>query len=233
VYGGSVFILLVKKNKLPKFTLLFFTLLGLLYFNSVRIRADILHLLPTFFISGILFSFIIYLFPKIKKVGLIFLSCWLIFFIFQKIKKITSHSSFCFTLQRAKKIKWDERGKSYEEAIKYIQKIVPKEEPIFIGEESHSNVFINDILFYFLSCRESGVKYYELHPGLINQEEIQLKIIQEIKEKQIKYIVLRRKNTFPSHNIESLPPLDKFLHSHFIPIQRFDNYLICKKLSPD
>ncbi|MGC9064507.1 MAG: hypothetical protein ACP5JL_07520, partial [bacterium] len=73
--------------------------------------------------------------------------------------------------------------------VKFIQMNTKPDEKIFIGDSRHDRIFVNDIMLYFLSERNSATKYHELHPGLATTKEVQDEIIEELKRNNVRYVV--------------------------------------------
>jgi len=95
-------------------------------------------------------------------------------------------------------------------------------------------IFANDIMFYFLSERDSVTKYHELHPGLATTRSIQNEIIRELIKQNVNYIVLwnnPEKVIEPNKSNESsgITDLDDFIHSHYQIMANFGPYAILNK----
>ncbi len=122
-------------------------------------------------------------------------------------------------------------------AIRFIQANTKPDEPIFVGNSRHDRIFVNDIMFYFLAERHSATKYHELHPGLATTEEVQLEIIDELKRKNVKFIVLwsgAENVTEPNESSLSsgVTLLDDFIRMNYAPVMYFGPYKILQKLMP-
>ena len=92
-------------------------------------------------------------------------------------------------------------------------------------------------MFYFLAERHSATKYHELHPGLATTEEVQLEIIDELKRKNVKFIVLwsgAENVTEPNESSVSsgVTLLDDFIRTNYAPVMYFGPYKILQKLMP-
>ncbi len=121
-------------------------------------------------------------------------------------------------------------------AIKFIQANTKPDELIFVGNSRHDKIFVNDVMFYFLSERHSATKYHELHPGLANTEEVQREIIDELKRNNVKFIVLwsgaENVNEPNESAISSgVTVIDDFIKMNYVPIMYFGPYKILQKLT--
>jgi len=116
-------------------------------------------------------------------------------------------------------------------AIKYISERTGPDERIFVGNLRHDRIVTNDIMFYFLSERDSATMYHELHPGLATTREIQEKIIDDIKRHDTRYVVLWAEDEKTVEQNESNKPsgvsaLDNFIQENFKAVRGFDSYMI-------
>ena len=125
-------------------------------------------------------------------------------------------------------------GEPLEQAIRMIQRCVPRGEKIFVGHSRHDMIFANDVMFYFLSERDSATKYHELHPGLATTRSIQDEIIRELIKQNVNYIVLwnnPEKVMEPNKSSESsgITDLDDFIQSRYQIMANFGPYAILRK----
>jgi len=76
-------------------------------------------------------------------------------------------------------------------AIRFVQERTADDERIFVGLESHDRIFVNDVLFYFLSKRLSATKWHHFDPGVQTTPEIQTEMVGELEAIKPKIVVLR------------------------------------------
>jgi hypothetical protein len=74
--------------------------------------------------------------------------------------------------------------------IQLVQGLVPPGERIFVGHGRHDRVFLTDVLFYFVSGRDSATRYFSLEPGVATTEAVQREIVQELVRHRVRIIVL-------------------------------------------
>lgn len=134
-----------------------------------------------------------------------------------------------FEVQRARGICLTPEEVGYQDALLWIQRNVPPNEPIFVGNFRHDRIFINDALFYFLSGHPPATRYYELHPGIATTRPIQEEIIGEIEAKAVRFVVLADMPLPPDERIG--PPdsslLDDYLRRTFTRVCNFGRYVTC------
>ncbi|MGC8971545.1 MAG: hypothetical protein ACP5K2_05000 [bacterium] len=121
-------------------------------------------------------------------------------------------------------------------AIKFVQANTKPDELIFVGNSRHDRIFVNDIMFYFLSERHSATKYHELHPGLATNKEVQLEIVDELKRNNVKLIVLwSGAENVAEPNESSLSSgitiLDDYIRTNYVPVMYFGPYKILQKFT--
>ena len=124
-----------------------------------------------------------------------------------------------------------------EAAVRYIQDVVPQGQHIFVGNKRHDKLFVNDVGFYFLSNRKSATRYHELHPGLANTRPVQERIVAEIEDKQVPWIVLTQWRNPNEPNASAVSGniflLDEYLGRNFIPVERFGAYVVFRRALSD
>lgn len=216
---------------------------GFLFYSKVIIRSVHLHLMPTYVIAIIVFFMVIANIDKTltnKKVNRIaYVLLYLLAipalirpFWSESINMIYSDSRIKERLNvvRAEKIHWDLRGYSYEKVINYVDSLVPEKEKIFVGNVRHDRVFTNDVLFYFLSGRESPTKYYELHPGIVTTREVQKEIVKDIAFSGVRFVVLKEETRVETENksgeSSGITLLDDFIRNNYQLDKDFGDYSV-------
>ncbi len=118
-------------------------------------------------------------------------------------------------------------------AVKYVQDHVPPKGKIFVGAGRHDTLVFNDVLFYFLSERDSATRYHELHPGQITTRSVQQEIVEELQREHVEYVVLYvgadhyhepNRSGISSH----VTVLDDFLGSHYETVEEFGKYKLLR-----
>ncbi len=79
---------------------------------------------------------------------------------------------------------------SHIAAISYIAKHSKPSEPIFIGNARHDRLAMNDLLTYFISDRLPATHWAQFDPDLQMRADIQREMIQELQEKNVRYVIL-------------------------------------------
>ena len=227
-------------------------LMGVTLFNYVRVRPDPEHLTPFFIITTVVFPWFFHGVarkdgPKISRKynG----SAWIVAFVlavllvsFPVIKKV--HKTTALVAGKFVSLKLERAYDIYDggifilpirDAIDYIKRYVPPGEKIFVGNARHDKIFFNDIMFYFLSNRHSATRYYHFDPGVQTTRAVQQKMIIEIKENTVNYIVLwgipQPQEPNESSKSSGVYDLDIFIYRNYEAVEQFGPYLMLRRIS--
>jgi len=213
--------------------------LGVLLFIQALSRYDYIHVVPTSLLA-ILITFSLLsqnVFklnnPIIKLVRILLLSGLIsLYIILPAIILLYVLGGFspleCYSqTERASCVYLD---KDQEMAIEYIRENTIENETIFVGNQRHDSIFVNDIGFYFLSARQSSSKYSELYSGVATTLPVQQAIVQDIEVKNTRWIVLVQipQSTEPnaSANNSGIIYLDNFIRTNYSLVEEFGHYQI-------
>ncbi len=226
------------------FAILSLTIFGALLFNQALSRYDLIHVIPasilTFMVAGgliqqfsslgkknrvrntlygiVICLFALYFAPSLKEL-LVTLDTAAPWGCYSTIK-----IAGCVTLQP------DE-----EQAADFIQASTQPIDRIFVGNQKHDRIFVNDIGLYYLAGRMSGTRFHELYPGVATTLPVQTEIAHEIETNGVKWIALVKiwDSTEPNGSALSsgVTYLDDFLHSNYSEVAEFGNYQIWKKIN--
>jgi hypothetical protein len=120
-----------------------------------------------------------------------------------------------------------------QQAVQYLQAQIPPDMPIFVGNQRHDRIFVNDVGFYFLSGHPSATRYSELHPGVTTTRPVQQEIIAELTQKQTQWLVLVNiwDSGEPNASAQSsgVYDLDEFIHAHYQVATEFGMYQLWKR----
>lgn len=93
-----------------------------------------------------------------------------------------------------------------------------KGERIYVGAENHDRMVVNAPAIYFLADVKCGTKYYSQDPGIVTTEKVQMEIINELLNNDIRVIVLSKSYwEEPNRSSQDLGinKLDQFIQSNF------------------
>ena len=137
-----------------------------------------------------------------------------------------------FDTPRSSMIRVEPKQKPYSDLVHYVRSITGPGEPIYSGVQDHSRLFINDAMLYFLTDRPPADRFLELEPGISNTRTGQQEIVDAIKHKNVKVIVLSNilsdePNLTSRSNGVML--LDEFIHANFHYDKSFGNQKVFRK----
>lgn len=206
--GITLVLIIRKKVRAPVisgFLLLF--LIGTLSLNQVRVRSDMIHLLPAGLICITLIpAFFTFVFrPLISqfKMGrfrighLSSIATVLVIalpFIIPLYKEAIRFNPRHYTMT----VGWSPVTKSgvswispeMVDVVQYLQSHSEEGEPIYVGTSNHDQFVISDVAIYFLANRPPGTRYHELHPGVASTPEVQRQIMADLKGHEVKTLVM-------------------------------------------
>lgn len=215
--------------------------LGVMLFAQALSRYDSIHILPSSVIALLLVAPLAHrLMLNVKRNTLknsllialgifailyLFLPTWIIF------RSLSGFSPFhCHArVVRASCIYLDS---NQELAVEYIRAHTSDGEAIFVGNQRHDTILVNDIGFYFLSDRPSATKYHELYPGVATTAPVQETIIREIQSRNVRWVILVGTPESSEANASAVSSgvrlLDEFIRSTYAPVAAYGKYEIWK-----
>lgn len=120
-----------------------------------------------------------------------------------------------------------------EKAVGYIQARTQENEPIFVGNQRHDILFVNDVGFYYLAARLSATRYSELHPGVANTLPYQQEIASELEAQKTNYLVLvdiwLSNEPNGSSKSTGVVYLDQYIRENYLRVAEFGEYQIWER----
>jgi hypothetical protein len=253
-YGLITSLKLIMKNKdqhIIGYGMLLLSLIGILFINQVRVRSDLVHLVPSGIFSLTLipvFSYILLSLrhkitnPKILTgtvlilligicitLGVLanresrpyFRNFWHLNFWQEQYYSGIKRAGYCTM------------GADLLGVVRYIRNNTDVNDAIYVGLTNHDQFTINDVIIYFLSGRRCATKYHQMEPGVTTTQETQKEIVAEIEEASVKLIVLKS-NYWPEPNDTridlKIDIIDNYIASNYGMTKKFDEYEIWEPL---
>jgi hypothetical protein len=216
--------------------------MGLLMLNQARIRSDVFHLYPAFIFTLLAVASMMSTasrwrvrWPYYALTALATIFIVTIAALAFRSERAAELRQSPFATERASGLSTLHGSHAYEEAIAFVQRIVPPGEPIFVGNNRHDHIVANDVMFYFLSARHSATRYHDMHPGVVTTARVQDEIVRELDRQQVSCIVRWddvshvwgpvNDNSTPS----AVTTLDRYIEEHFEAGPRFEEYQIWQR----
>lgn len=217
-----------------------------MFFPYVKSRPDIGHLFPMLLPAIVLLPYLVQNFLEKHQnnylfKGVVYTTVFLLVssFAVGSLKLITCNLSPASSdlvpleVKRGKGIYvWlQEPGANMQQAVKFIQENVPENEKIFVANSRHDKSDISDVMFYFLSERDSATRYFVLKSGLVTNEFVQSRIVKDLIRQNVKYIVVWHGDK-EAEKMESsgVHILDNFIQENYKLVKDFGEYSILKKI---
>lgn len=100
-------------------------------------------------------------------------------------------------------------------------------DPIYVGLLNHGFVFISEIDQYFLYERTGGTRYMQFDPNVVNRLDVQQRMVEELKARNVRVVVL---SGMFAHSSE--PNESRNEGAHFLDEYLRANYHVVKVTSP-
>ncbi|MGH7400391.1 MAG: hypothetical protein ACRELW_22950, partial [Candidatus Rokuibacteriota bacterium] len=217
----------------------FVGLLGLSLLPYAWVNSDLAHIVPAWFPALLLFAWLLHQLPErggFRAAGLAVGAVWSVVFVWGAlgakadalVGTIRGPTGLPLDPPRGAHIVAGPGAGPMQEAIRYVQSVVPSDERIFVGNARHDSLVLNDVMFYFLAGRRSGTRYHELVPGVATTAEVQARIVQDLERHRVRYVVLRADPGYvPSP--EGAKGLDGFIREKFARVETFGNYSVWRR----
>ncbi len=229
LFGVLTFLIFIKRkiDNTTAYGVILISCIGIAFFNQVRVRSDMIHLLPVALTGILLAPILLYALPRgLSLSAWQYRVVWALFIIVFGITlykpAIMKYSSLRRSyvvktvnpdIERAKYLKIDP---DLKKTVTYIKDNTSKNEYIYVGAKNHDKVIFNHPIVYFLAEKNSATKYHELNPNLT--KTIQEEIVNELKEKSVPLIVLTpgwRYEPNPSSIDLKIDLLDDYISTNF------------------
>ena len=240
-----IYAILVKRISLDiqHFGTMASALCGLFLFSQALSRYDYIHALPTLIPAALVIA---WLFPKILASSAHRAIKVLLYLLIPAIASVYFLAPFNAVLATLDDYPlWECRSHlvrascastsgNQEKAVLYIQAHTRENEPIFVGNQRHDILFVNDVGFYYLAARPSATRYSELHPGVANTLPVQQEIANELETKNVKMLVLVKiwLSNEPNGSSKSTGVvfLDNYIRKHYTLVAEYGEYQIWERL---
>jgi len=217
-------------------------LCGPFLFSQALSRYDYIHVLPSLIPAALVVAV---LFPKILAGSTPRMVKGLVYILLPAVASVYFLAPFNAVLGTVDDYPWEKCRSQLarascvpvngneEKAVRYIQTHTQENEPIFVGNQRHDILFVNDVGFYYLAARPSATRYSELHPGVANTLPIQQVIASELEANQVKNLVLVDiwLSTEPNGSSKStgVEYLDNYIRKNYTRVAGFGEYQIWER----
>ena len=188
-----------KERTLLNYGILLISLIGFGFFNQVRVRSELAHLVPIALNGIILISILGYIIHRkfISNKKWIFLTIYfLIVFAILLVPMVklfkSNHSEFITSTKRSSipKAEYFILQDDLEKTVRYVRKFTDQSDFIYVGVKNHDQFIINHPIIYYLADRNYSTKFHQFDPGVSNTIDAQKHIVQELETTSPNIVVL-------------------------------------------
>lgn len=119
------------------------------------------------------------------------------------------------------------------EAARFVSKHTTPNDPVYIGLKSHISVYMSPTRLFWITGRNIGVKNYMLEPGLTTEEPIQRKMVADLQDKKVVWMILRSNRRgdadFARRSYKGAGFLDDYIRQNYEPVQEYGKYAVYKR----
>jgi hypothetical protein len=239
LFACSIVFLLIRRRSWGTMAL---TLLGILYFRQGLNRVGNIHLLPTTLIATILTTvLLVEIWRAWRRSASVLVIAAVLALTGDSYIIAPARELWAFALDPVTAQRWYslprgqgiERIGDEEAAILYVRDHTAPGEKIFVPNSRQDQLFVNDILFYFLAERPCGTRYHDLTPGVATSQPVQEAIVSDLQRNDVQTIVVCSKwesvrEPNESGKSSGVTVLDSYLTTHYKPVARFGNYVVAR-----
>lgn len=216
-------------------TLWLLVLLSGALFAKGSVRVSLLHMAPAAIVSIVLFAFVWNMVQTSPALGR-----FTVALVWIGLLVMAPHTAAALRLTVPARADRPPRlGAFYLDAnrlaaIDWIRRHTEPGTLLFVGAGRHDKIFINDMLFYFLSDRLPATKWAHFDPGLQTTAAVQQDMIREITAKNVPYVVVEtdyddRREPNASALSSGVRELDAFLRAQYVPAAAFGPIIVVRK----
>lgn len=219
--------------------IVYLAFLGLFLLNQMKVRPSLWQGFPAMVISLPLIVLLLdYYKAIIARSKLLTMALKITGFLFgalllnaglQGMLESSAKHPIAFNTLRSSGIHIEPKMKPYIDLVKYVQDNKKSDEPIYSGVQDHSRLFFNDAMLYFLTNRPPADRFLELEPGIANTLQGQQEIINAIKQKNVRMLVLSDiLSTEPNQTSKSngVTILDEYIRANYHFDRSFGNQMV-------
>ncbi|WPD21677.1 MAG: hypothetical protein SD837_15895 [Candidatus Electrothrix scaldis] len=197
IIGIALILKKQEKNNLLIQGILLVSLLGFFLLNQVRVRSDLVHLLPAAIVSFLLVPFIWRGFYEVFSLTVSRIMYLLVIIMFSAsfFKAVILNKRHSLRYRNVVAVELSRAGCAsipldLQYTISYIQNNTSKNDSIYVGVTDHDQFIANDTIIYYLSERNYATRFNQFDPGVSNTLDAQKIIIGELERKKTNLLVL-------------------------------------------
>ncbi len=243
--AASVIQIKRKKDDTTAYAVLLVSFIGIFFFNQVRVRSDIIHLLPVA-LSGILLApILLHILTKRLSLNIwMYRTVFVLFIIvfgvtlskpvevINRLLSITNGYIVKNVNPDIERAKYLNISADLKDTVAYIKDNTSKNEKIYVGVKNHDQFVFNDVIIYFLAERNCISRYHVLNPGVHTTLKVQREVVNELINNLPSLVVLTQRSPDEPNlsNVDThVDLLDNYILNNYELIKTFGIYEIWMK----
>jgi uncharacterized membrane protein len=233
----------INQQRAQVWGVLLIILFGLLGFNQVHVRSDLIHT-PHFFLAAmVLLPFIAQGFWQADKAWSFIVSGFAIgIALLLTVEPLDWHKTMMEQREKSSSLISQSlpiaagtlMSDEQRSLVQHLQKTVKPGEWVYLGLTQHDRVFANDVMLYFLLEARSPTRYHELHPGLINTLPVQQEMVADLMRNPPFTVVLTSifegaREPNDSSKSSGVKLLDDYIKAHYRMSLIIGNYRVYRR----
>lgn len=118
-------------------------------------------------------------------------------------------------------------NETFRETLDFIASNTSPGEGIFVGNQQHQRVILNNVALYYLADRPGVTRYLQFDPGLITRLDVQKEVAAHLETKQVRVIILMQGGFWEEPNKSRLfgaEWLDEYIQRNYVKAGEGNGY---------
>jgi len=117
------------------------------------------------------------------------------------------------------------------ETLRYVRARTSSTDPIFVGVQDHSRVFLNDLRIYWLAERPIGVRMFQLEYKVATEAPFQRETISDLERNDVRWLIIdcslpRGDWNYTKQHYQGSKLLDEYIARNFRVEARFGRFAV-------
>jgi hypothetical protein len=126
------------------------------------------------------------------------------------------------------------QNKDERKALRYLRSVTNGYDPIFVGVQEQSRVFVNNLRIYWLADRPIGVRAFQLETQVATEAAVQREQIADLELNRVNWMIIDRlqeigDTTFWKRGYRGAADFDDYVSTHYVEKARFGRFSILQR----
>lgn len=129
-------------------------------------------------------------------------------------------------------------NETFRETLHFIASNTSPGEAIFVGNQQHQRVILNNVALYYLADRPGATRYLQFDPGLITRLDVQKQVAADLEKEQVRVIILMQGGFWEEPNRSrqfGADWLDNYIQRNYVKAGESNGYdwLLRQRTAPE